>query len=128
MFSFNLQCKTLSVLQSVLQSVLKVTVLAFFLTFISLSLPSVDATAFAGETESMEAVNQRQQTRFTLQNIHEIRKVEIYGNQLMTRSEIAKFRIDLKKIKTQNQLDKFLAAHRQRLDKRAEQRGEVVVE
>ena len=40
----------------------------------------------------------RQTDKITLQNIHNIKDIDIFGSELMTKSELAKFRIDLKKI------------------------------
>ena len=61
--------------------------------------------------------------RITLQNIHSIKDLDIFGSELMIKSELAKFRKDLKKIETQDRLGRYLAAHRARMNARATERG-----
>ena len=68
----------------------------------------------------------RQTDKITLQNIHNIKDIDIFGSELMTKSELAKFRIDLKKIETQDQLEQYLAAHRSRMNERAIERDVVL--
>ncbi len=64
--------------------------------------------------------------RITLQNIHSIKDLDIFGSELMIKSELAKFRKDLKKIETQDRLERYLAAHRARMNARATKRGVVL--
>ena len=64
--------------------------------------------------------------RITLQNIHSIKDLDIFGSELMIKSELAKFRKDLKQIETQDQLERYLAAHRERMNARATKRGVVL--
>lgn len=65
-------------------------------------------------------------TQLTLQNIHRIKNRNIYGSELMTNAELAKFREDLKQCKTTDELELFLSAHRMRMKARAAERGVVL--
>lgn len=74
----------------------------------------------------LQSDKSRQIDKITLQNIHIIKDIDIFGSELMTKSELAKFRIDLKNIETQDQLEQYLATHHTRMNERATERDVVL--
>lgn len=72
---------------------------------------------------TLQSDESRETDRITLQNIHSIKDLDVFGSELMTKSELARFRMDLKQIETQGQLEQYLAAHRTRMNDRAMRRG-----